>query len=504
MVGSRTWFWVLSGTVCMCIFLFSLIFTNSANAAAQVSGTVMCSETNDGINGADVTITGPGYSDSTVADAWGNYTFLNVPPGSYTLRATKTGFYPVEKTITLTDGASATAHLVMSALLSQGYRIVLTWGLNPYDLDAHLWTPRIEGTEHHVYYGNDGSQQAAPYALLHDDDTYSYGPETITIYQTFPGTYTYGVHHFSGEGSLTTTSQANVKLYDPSGLIGEWNVPTSGDGSWWNLFDLNAQTGEVTLINTITGEARQAPDSWEVTLPPGTTAADYQIVSMPLQADDPSAAAVIGSQIDAYDPFLMRIGYWDAGTQSYTEYPFDEDIEPGEAGWFLFRNGHTLNVNGGRTNTEHGPFGLTGYYLPIDQGWNLAGNPYTFPISVSDFVVEESSTGEQRYLTNQANNITQRVFWVYNRGNYSAGTYLGVTQGGWIKKITSGGGAIFFPNIEAVADAAADAVQVSPDLERPPAPPGVFDAESTGTGAGGGSAGGGGGGCFINSAADVD
>ncbi len=131
-------------------------------------------------------------------------------------------------------------------------RVTLTWGANPSDLDSHLWTPAIQGAPYHVYFSTRGSQAAPPFADLDVDDTSSFGPENIVIAQTSPGTYRYAVHHYSGSGTLAT-SGAHVKLIPRTGPPREFDVPTTGTGGWWHVFDLDGATGAVTVVNQIVG-----------------------------------------------------------------------------------------------------------------------------------------------------------------------------------------------------------------------------------------------------------
>ena len=130
--------------------------------------------------------------------------------------------------------------------------VVLTWGALPTDLDLHLWTPQIEGSTYHVYYSTPGSQGTAPYAELDHDDVTSYGPECTTIYQDFPGTYTFAVYRYSSSGSLTT-SDAAVRILAPGGLVIDLEVPTVGEVSdrWWHICTIDGTTGEVTVINEL-------------------------------------------------------------------------------------------------------------------------------------------------------------------------------------------------------------------------------------------------------------
>ena len=88
-------------------------------------------------------------------------------------------------------------------------QFTLTWGEEPRDLDSHLFTPEIPGTydtiAYHVYYASPGNAQSAPFADLDVDDVTSYGPEHITIWDEFPGTYSYAVYHYSGTGTIVTS-----------------------------------------------------------------------------------------------------------------------------------------------------------------------------------------------------------------------------------------------------------------------------------------------------------
>ncbi len=134
-------------------------------------------------------------------------------------------------------------------------QFTLSWGENPRDLDSHLWTPSIISSAYHVYFVDHGNSTSAPFADLDVDDQYSYGPEHITIYQSFPGTYTYSVYHWAGTGTLAT-SGASVSLLKPNGSVETFNVPTdtTGVGSnwWWNVCTIDGTTGEITPINTLT------------------------------------------------------------------------------------------------------------------------------------------------------------------------------------------------------------------------------------------------------------
>jgi hypothetical protein len=189
-----------------------------------------------------------------VSESDGSFHFSSIPSGTYTAYFSKPGYINDVLSLSVLGGESTsgyTMNLSPDIHTTSGYRIILTWAVDPNDLDSHLFTPLINGTRYHVYFGNKGSLVNPPYVNLDVDDVSSYGPETTTIINMTSGEYYYSVYHFAGTGSLTTTSNATISLYGIDGFIRSWTVPSSGDGRWWNVFSLNGETGKITNINEI-------------------------------------------------------------------------------------------------------------------------------------------------------------------------------------------------------------------------------------------------------------
>ncbi len=133
-------------------------------------------------------------------------------------------------------------------------RIVLSWGQNPSDLDAHLWTPRINGTIYHTYYRSkysSSNSSTVPYNSLDVDDISSYGPETITIYKMVEGKYYFSVHHYAGSSSLPY-SGACVKVYGDNALLKTFTAPsgTASSKYYWHVFSIDGTTGVISGINS--------------------------------------------------------------------------------------------------------------------------------------------------------------------------------------------------------------------------------------------------------------
>jgi len=119
-------------------------------------------------------------------------------------------------------------------------RIVLNWGRNPDDLDAHL---AYENS--HVFFINKGGADAQ----LDVDQTRGFGPETITITRRHTGTrYIYGVQNYSDKTSPTSTglsaSDAKVFIYVGRTLVRSYYVPKGQTGNMWTVFAISGPTVE--------------------------------------------------------------------------------------------------------------------------------------------------------------------------------------------------------------------------------------------------------------------
>jgi len=251
-------------------------FTTTTSSTSTLTGLVTDAFDGTPIPGATVTIAGL----STTTDQDGNYTINNVPAGtlnaaftsnvtqgaaplsvnffdqssegSNTVTCAKEGYITyVNNNVIIPQGESLTLNISLTqTLLAGNMRFVLNWGATPEDLDSHLNTPSIEGQPYHIFYSDQGNATSAPYAALDHDVTEGYGPETMTIYQMFDGTYQYYIHNYSEEPAITT-SQAVLQIYNQSGLIQTMQIPTVGIGLYWYVCDINGANGQLTIKNII-------------------------------------------------------------------------------------------------------------------------------------------------------------------------------------------------------------------------------------------------------------
>ena len=175
------------------------------------------------------------------SDSNGIYT-MSYNAGYYTLECTKEGFMTTYKNIIVSTNDTSEQNISISPVLGEGdYRVVLTWGANPSDLDSHLFGTNADGSSYHVYYSNKNGYNATSerVANLDVDDTTSYGPETTTFTTDTTGTYEFYVDWYSGSGTWAT-SGGKVEVYRGAQLLGTYYVPNVNNRSGsWKVFTIS-------------------------------------------------------------------------------------------------------------------------------------------------------------------------------------------------------------------------------------------------------------------------
>ncbi len=134
----------------------------------------------------------------------------------------------------------------LSKLYGVAYRIELTWGAEPRDLDSHLY----DASGNHLAYYN----MSIPGADLDRDDVSGYGPENVRISYLVQGPadhYEYKVRLYSGDGdngSLSTVKvfrggqTTPVKTY-----FRTWNDGNRG----WHVFNIMVDDGSIVDVDQV-------------------------------------------------------------------------------------------------------------------------------------------------------------------------------------------------------------------------------------------------------------
>lgn len=211
---------------------------------------------------------------------------LELPAGNYTAELSGEGYIATSFNLIsvghiVRDNQNAT--ISPEGVLDNSFRVVLSWGENPYDLDSHFTGPKESSTDRfHIFFVNKDYSEGERSASLDVDDVDSYGPETVTTTNfKADGTYVYAVHNFSdryatdGNTNLSN-SNATVRVYSGNGLVAEFNVPLDKEGNVWRVFEIRA--GVIVPINRIEyssswgSETDFAPEQQSVSGPQGLRA----------------------------------------------------------------------------------------------------------------------------------------------------------------------------------------------------------------------------------------
>jgi hypothetical protein len=161
------------------------------------------------------------------------------------------------------DGTPVTVDITLNYIgppQESAISIILTWGANPPDLDAHLTGPLQDGTRFHMYYllAEDMYGTEWPdYVTLDVDDDNGFGPETIILSQQIDGLYRFSVHDSQSSGNPTSTALSNsgaqVQVYKGSYLLETFTIPTNQIGNLWTVFEMDGNT--ITPVNTLTNQS---------------------------------------------------------------------------------------------------------------------------------------------------------------------------------------------------------------------------------------------------------
>jgi len=196
---------------------------------------------------------GPLFDQYTV-DSTG-FIHIALDSGDYIADVSSEGYISTSLGILAIEGITASYTISLSRPLPpDAFRIILTWGELPPDLDSHLSGKDVNGVPIHVKWNSDKHfVDAEVYAMLDVDERHSYGPETITIYGLPKFPLLYSVHDYTNQdnnGSLAMSqSGARVEVLRGTESIKNYTVPVNRAGVVWNIFEITTE-GEIRDIGT--------------------------------------------------------------------------------------------------------------------------------------------------------------------------------------------------------------------------------------------------------------
>lgn len=218
----------------------------------MIIGSVIDCVNGEPLSGVEISLTGEmGEVENLQTDADGFFMFP-CEIGIYELTYSKEGYIGNSQPVVMGIDESPREFIIAMSEKTQNYRIVLTWGSRPRDLDAHLSGPNPEGGDFHIWWNDHYPMDGKDF--LDRDDRHSFGPETITIYKPAKGVYKYSVYNYSHRSKKNSRSlmrsSARVDVYGADRLIKTFNVPQQR-GNCWHVFEID-QDNNIILLNEMT------------------------------------------------------------------------------------------------------------------------------------------------------------------------------------------------------------------------------------------------------------
>lgn len=244
------------------------MITRNGSDGGTVTGDILNATTGKSVDNVSYKVySGWNNTDSDVVDSGnvnGRYS-INLEPGNYTIQFTADNYFGNIINVAVESGLTTEQVVVLNpydSSVKNNFRIVLTWGEYPLDIDSHLYGPTVNGDDiFHVFYDDDyydwWNPSTEDYETICDldvDDTESYGPETITVHKmNSSGTYSYYVHDYSNRYDSDSTELSNsgaiARVYSGNTLLATFNVPTNKVGTVWHVFDYDASTDTIKPVN---------------------------------------------------------------------------------------------------------------------------------------------------------------------------------------------------------------------------------------------------------------
>jgi len=139
------------------------------------------------------------------------------------------------------------------------------------------------------------------------------------------------------------------------------------------------------------------------------------------------------------DDNLWKVSGWDTNAGGYSKYPDIPDFTPGRAFWLITKDFETIDVGEGTSvdSSSDYPIPLS-YSASLNQGWNQIGDPFAFPINLTDVKVRKDPEIVSIQQAQENSWVRNRIWW-YNGSEYDfTKNILEPWQGYWVKALTEG------------------------------------------------------------------
>eukprot|EP01098_Paradermamoeba_levis_P004021 TRINITY_DN1759_c0_g1_i1.p1 TRINITY_DN1759_c0_g1~~TRINITY_DN1759_c0_g1_i1.p1 ORF type:complete len:444 (+),score=119.18 TRINITY_DN1759_c0_g1_i1:68-1333(+) len=203
----------------------------------------------------------------------GNFYFHVLPVQIVRLRATHPLYGVATASVQIPLNGLANITIWMApAIPDNAWKIRLTWGAQPTDLDLTMFgdweLPYKSGV---VNWESSNKSSATPFSVYSGDQSNGFGPEYVDILKFGKPRQNVEiwVHNYSGDRKNASEtligSNARVLAYtDRQGIQGDWTINSTGltgKETWWHVFSLTPAQ-KIVVVNKFYTSISAAPCGW--------------------------------------------------------------------------------------------------------------------------------------------------------------------------------------------------------------------------------------------------
>lgn len=262
---------------------------------AVLIGEVIDATTGKPVPEAEVRLVGTPLRTKVGAD--GRFRIAGAPAGAAGVEVAAKNYTTQQMDQELRAASETPLRVVLSPGLAAGQiQIVLEWGKEPQDLDAHLEGPLPGGGQFHIHFDRKGDLAKNEHVSLDVDARTGRGPETLTVRGVMPGSYRYFVHDYTNRADKANRrlaqSGAVVKVYQ-GGQAQPFRVDQKSVGTVWNVFTFEVAQDGRALVRAVNQYQHRDLDpaavveKFEIEGPPSSSSAKgVRMAVTPRRSDD--------------------------------------------------------------------------------------------------------------------------------------------------------------------------------------------------------------------------